>query len=344
MDSKEEPNVNEVLKQNVLKKQKSTPKIMFNNILSSILNDPRASVPTWTEKTKSPPPPSNTPAISFQTFVPYLDSIREPYQQFLIYQNEEKQEDERQQSKSSKESLSSSVISKEIPQIFISRHFDLTNPEVFHTALETSSYIVLQEKLSHYLDLVELELVKHVSKRTDSFFKALRNVRELQQEVRVACQQIDSLRKQLNEIDEEMVKKALYIVQLRNRRQNLLNILDKLHLMAAVWHVRPTIESLINNNDYSNAMDLITTAKDIVTNQLDGIQILTNMRSYLQKIQKTLIRKMIDEFVRLSERDIESERDTLGMLTQILTELIACDKLPKALQFYKESVQQKIDC
>jgi hypothetical protein len=45
MDPNDDPDTKEALKQAVIKKQKTTPKIMFNNILSSILNDPR--VLTW---------------------------------------------------------------------------------------------------------------------------------------------------------------------------------------------------------------------------------------------------------------------------------------------------------
>jgi hypothetical protein len=65
------------------------------------------------------------------------------------------------------------------------------NPIEIERNIECEQFFV---KLSHYLDVIELELVKHVSKKTHSFFKALKNVRELHQEVQHACQHIETLR------------------------------------------------------------------------------------------------------------------------------------------------------
>jgi hypothetical protein len=51
---------------------------------------------------------------------------------------------------------------------------------------------------------------------------------------------------------------------------------------------------------------------------------------------------MIDEFVRLSESDLENNNESLKILTQLLTELTLRGKIRKTLQIYKEHLQQKI--
>jgi hypothetical protein len=59
---------------------------------------------------------------------------------------------------------------------------------------ESESALILQEKLSHYLDTVEVDLIKQISMRSDSFFAALSTLQELHDEVRRTCQQIEFIR------------------------------------------------------------------------------------------------------------------------------------------------------
>lgn len=49
-------------------------------------------------------------------------------------------------------------------------------------------------QLYHYLDLIEVELVRQISTRSDSFFAALANLQELYEDLRKTCDKINHIR------------------------------------------------------------------------------------------------------------------------------------------------------
>lgn len=49
-------------------------------------------------------------------------------------------------------------------------------------------------QLTHYLDLVEVDLVLQISTRSESFFEALTNMQDLHDEVGRSCRDIDEIR------------------------------------------------------------------------------------------------------------------------------------------------------
>ncbi|XP_029656630.2 vacuolar protein sorting-associated protein 54-like [Octopus sinensis] len=87
-------------------------------------------------------------------------------------------------------------------------NFTLENPDVFSgvfpwTQVEESkpdnngnrqSCKLLQEKLSHYLDTVEVQIGEQISLRSEAFFHAMTSHDELQDYMQVTCQAIKLLR------------------------------------------------------------------------------------------------------------------------------------------------------
>lgn len=49
-------------------------------------------------------------------------------------------------------------------------------------------------------------------------------------------------RQRIAEIEEQLVKEPLRVLQLHQRRQNILSVVDKLELMLNVHHAQPTIQ------------------------------------------------------------------------------------------------------
>lgn len=129
-------------------------------------------------------------------------------------------------------------------------------PEPVHTgrkALATNA--ILQEKLSWYMDTVEIHLISSISTASKSFFTALGSLRELHAEAADSVKRIQVLRKDLQKIDKEMALGGLKIVNLRRRRENVRM------LAAAVAQLRDVVDSvsrceeLVEQGDIEDAAD-----------------------------------------------------------------------------------------
>ena len=119
-----------------------------------------------------------------------------------------------------------------IPPVYFEEDFHLENPRTFDVVSEHSEVVrptpgslderrasngnavrprkalatnaILQEKLSWYMDTVEVHLISSISTASSSFFAALGSLRELHSEAADSVGRIKALRKELETLDEEM--------------------------------------------------------------------------------------------------------------------------------------------
>ncbi|KAJ6007450.1 hypothetical protein N7540_011426 [Penicillium herquei] len=157
-----------------------------------------------------------------------------------------------------------------IPPVYFEEEFRLENPRTFDVISEKSEVVrparpplkddnqsngaplepahtgrkalatnaILQEKLSWYMDTVEIHLISSISTASKSFFTALGSLRELHAEAADSVERIQVLRRDLQKIDKEMALGGLKIVNLRRRRENVRM------LAAAVAQLRDVVESV----------------------------------------------------------------------------------------------------
>eukprot|EP01121_Diplochlamys_sp_Union-15-3_P014264 TRINITY_DN4523_c0_g1_i1.p1 TRINITY_DN4523_c0_g1~~TRINITY_DN4523_c0_g1_i1.p1 ORF type:complete len:120 (-),score=18.82 TRINITY_DN4523_c0_g1_i1:151-510(-) len=92
------------------------------------------------------------------------------------------------------EKVEANGVLTEVPEMYFSPDFTLTKPETFKLAYGSSSHLLLQEKLSHYLDIVEVEMGTRISKRSASVFKALSILETLHSEASNACEKLTDIR------------------------------------------------------------------------------------------------------------------------------------------------------
>ncbi|TPX56657.1 hypothetical protein PhCBS80983_g04395 [Powellomyces hirtus] len=156
-----------------------------------------------------------------------------------------------------------------VPKIFMEPEFNLSNPHTFSFVCEnnditrpipsdsTNTNGALQEKLSHYLDTVEIHLIKEISHRSTSFFAALANLQALHQETFDCVAQITALRKKLSNVSKTTTKKGLEVVRTKRRRGNLGVLYNGVKLVAEVRQTQPMIHILLDQGDYVGALDMI---------------------------------------------------------------------------------------
>ncbi|RDW28357.1 Vps54-like protein-domain-containing protein [Yarrowia lipolytica] len=108
-----------------------------------------------------------------------------------------------------------------VPQAFFEPDFRLDNQRIFDTVTEhktdVTTYNILQEKLSYYIDTVEVNLIEEISKSSDSFFMAIDELKQIHSDTESAVEVVRDLRTQMQTLDQINVERGLQMVQLQQQ-------------------------------------------------------------------------------------------------------------------------------
>ncbi|KAL3677642.1 hypothetical protein R1sor_027590 [Riccia sorocarpa] len=377
----------------------------FGQSLASVLNNPKlgkagifsadVSWGSWLFQGSAdplldvapPPLPSGTlPEVNRTDFQPYLDSIGDAYGRYVAVRDHSSRE---QDSKSGvglgygseeydgKAGQGEGLVAclREIPSLYFDEDFALDKGSTFHQACPFSSIpqnMMLQEKLSHYLDLVEVHLVKEISARSDSFFEALRQLEDLNERIVQACDQIRLLQGTVKLLDGDLVESASRIQSLGSHRDNLLALYQQLKLVAYVNQALSALRLLVSAADCAGALDVIDDLQHLLEgDELVGLHCFRRLGDQLAFAMDSVNSTLAADFVRTAihdTRDLESgavlsifhsrvkdypasvifplegksdEEEESGLRDQLLPTVIGLlrtSKLPSVLRTYRESL------
>lgn len=163
-----------------------------------------------------------------------------------------------------------------IPPVYFDDDFHLENPRTFDVVSERSEVVrdpnriadatgsgrkalatnaILQEKLSWYMDTVEIHLISSISTASTSFFSALGSLRELHAEAADSVDRIQTLRKDLAKLDKEMASGGLKVVSLKQRRQNVRLLGEAVSQLRTIVESITECEDMVQNGDIGKAQD-----------------------------------------------------------------------------------------
>jgi hypothetical protein len=120
-----------------------------------------------------------------------------------------------------------------------------------------------RDNLSHYLDCVEIALLRQIWYRCPAFFRSLDNFKGLQYEVHEAISLLLIIRRKLSFLQEKQIKKSLRIPQLLRKQRNYRSLQGKLDAMKSLLETRKTVLALLECEDYYSAQEAIYSIKDI---------------------------------------------------------------------------------
>ncbi|XP_075562819.1 vacuolar protein sorting-associated protein 54 isoform X2 [Pelecanus crispus] len=174
---------------------------------------------------------------------------------------------------------------EQVPKIFMKPDFALEDSLTFNAVLpwshfstaggkgnrDAASSKLLQEKLSHYLDIVEVNIAHQISLRSEAFFHAMTSQHELQDYLRKTSQAVKLLREKISKIDKVMCEGSLRVLRLSLTRNNCIKAYNKLKLMATVHQTQPTVQLLLSTSEFVGALDLIATTQEVLQQELQGI-------------------------------------------------------------------------
>lgn len=216
-----------------------------------------------------------------------------------------------------------------IPKVFMQSNFALEDPEIFNHVLpwnmvtqETkegmreaprNSAKLLQEKLSHYLDITEVNLAHQISLRSEDFFSAMASQDQLQDHVGQTVSEIKHLRTKVQKVQEVLCSGFLDVLRLSSLRSRYYSVYEKLKLMATVHQTQPTIQLLLTTSDFVGALDLISTTQEVLHQELAGIQSFRHLGSQLAELERVIEKMMEADFVEFATANLNRvAEDELG--------------------------------
>lgn len=176
-----------------------------------------------------------------------------------------------------------------VPNIYFEQDFRLENPRTFDIVSERSEIIrplsaangsavtpgsggrkvlatnaILQEKLSWYMDTIEVHLISSISTASSSFFAALGSLRELHLEASDSVSKIQTLRKDLEKLDKDMAVGGLKVVAMRRRRENLRRLGDAVQQLSRIVEALAQCEGQVDNGDIEDALQGLSNVEKLI--------------------------------------------------------------------------------
>ncbi|KAI9667056.1 MAG: hypothetical protein M1831_001233 [Alyxoria varia] len=184
-----------------------------------------------------------------------------------------------------------------IPKVYFEENFRLENPRIFDVVSEYADIIpaerpsardvnlesggsatpppqpkrkalhtnaILQEKLSWYMDTVELHLISSIATASTSFFAALGSLKELEAEAAASIQEIKSLRSSLQKLDKDVALGGLEVVNTRRRRENIRKLLATVDQLCEIVEEAKKCEDLVEEGEVEAATTRIDRLENII--------------------------------------------------------------------------------
>ncbi|KAI1135131.1 putative GARP complex component [Hypoxylon sp. FL0543] len=182
-----------------------------------------------------------------------------------------------------------------IPNVYFDEDFHLENPRTFDVVSERSEVVrpppgsaeeknaangsappprkalatnaILQEKLSWYMDTIEMHLISSISTASTTFFTALGSLRELHSEAAESVEKIKTLRKELETLDREIAANGLEIVQKQRRRENLQRLNDAVKQLKEIVESVAECEALVDSGELEKALSSIDALEKLIAGE-----------------------------------------------------------------------------
>ncbi|KAF3485100.1 hypothetical protein F2Q69_00057064 [Brassica cretica] len=291
--------------------------------LSSILNNPHVGksgvygtdaswVGWWSSSSTSVSPSEFSPVASAKLpgsdltrsdFNTYVSSISDSHSRFEDIINHTKEESSSELDQERHVSGLASCL-REVPSLYFKEDFALEDGATFRSACPFSSLnenLALQEKLSQYLDVVEMHLVKEISVRSDSFFEAQGQLEDLNVKIVEGCGRIRDLKETIRVIDRSLVDSARRIQELSSTRVNMLELQRKLRVILYVNQALTALKLLVASADCAGALDITDDLQNLLAgDELTGLHCFRHLRDHVTISIDSINSILTAEFMRIS--------------------------------------------
>lgn len=173
-----------------------------------------------------------------------------------------------------------------VPDVFFESDFQLDNSRIFDVVSEHSTVVrsvpassssstvgcgkelainaILQEKLSWYVDTVELHLIREISNASLSFFSALDDLQTINDQARGCVAAIQQLRSDLMLVDKQRLLAGAKSINLKLRRQNIDKLLQALDQVAILLENADVAEELLTKKNLEHCLEYLDASEELL--------------------------------------------------------------------------------
>ena len=195
---------------------------------------------------------------------------------------------------------STTTLTKSPPQTNTRSPTPTTTTTASTTAPNHSENRTLQDKLSMYLDTVELALLKQIWSRSPDFFRSLDNITTLSLDVEDTCRTINKIRLKIRKMDSDVALTAMRIPLLHLRHNNQQSLQRVLLSIQQVRTSQVLVQELLGVDDFVGALQLCRETLLVTDTELRGIQCISSVRRALSTVQRQVGDRLVNRFVDLA--------------------------------------------
>ena len=223
-----------------------------------------------------------------------------------------------------------------IPNVYFESDFHLENPRIFDVVSERSEIVrpppgssvsmqppgqggrkalatnaILQEKLSWYMDTVEIHLISSISTASTSFFAALGSLRDLHTEASDSVARIKRVRQDLAGLDRAMAQGGLKIIAMRRRRENMRRLGDAVKQLNDVVGAVANCEEQVDNGQIEDALKGLTRVERLIAGDYQDWRLKPMINTAADEPRKLVDLRGV-KALDGADRDIQTLRHRIG--------------------------------
>ncbi|KAI7279904.1 Vps54-domain-containing protein [Hortaea werneckii] len=236
-----------------------------------------------------------------------------------------------------------------IPNVYFEEEFHLENPRTFDIVSERAEIVrpppgtvdkqangapqpprkslatnaILQEKLSWYMDTVEVHLINNISTASSGFFQALGSLKSLQNEAEESVAKIQGLREDLRRLDEEVAIRGLEVAAKKRKRANVAKLARATQQVEQIVSEVKRADSLVDEGEYEEAVEQMEKVGRLASGQpepsaegqqndlidLRSLKALQGLDSGLQELQYRIGAGFASRFTKILVDDLRQHVD-----------------------------------
>ncbi|PRT53442.1 Vacuolar protein sorting-associated protein 54 [Wickerhamiella sorbophila] len=156
-----------------------------------------------------------------------------------------------------------------VPAMFFSEHFHLDNPRVFDAVIEDSQTAtfdsaILQEKLSWYIDTVELHLIDRISNASSTFFSATAQFNDIQDRSNELSSGLMELKRTLEIVSTHSIKKACLSVELARKLSDVQRLMASVRQLGLAVEKLDDLEHISESGDMASFLDHVDVVEKLI--------------------------------------------------------------------------------
>ena len=249
----------------------------------------------------------------------------------------------------------------DIPEVFLDPDLKLDDPRIFNQVLEDSDLkldeeelivndTALQDKLSHYLDLVEVNLVREIEKSSETFFDAIGDIESIRKKSEACVEDYNKLVTSLSLLEQKQAKQGLKVLQKMIERQNAVTLENSVLQLQHVMDIFQKANKSFQTNNYNDCLNEIVAVENLIMGvpfshvtdetvkriypdmhviDLQSVPALIHLRNDLQVLKTDCFKTYTEEFIELLLNDLRTHYKKVPTSDTLNRMYVNRDKLRK---------------